>query len=228
MRIGQIIRYASATYASPNEQFVDGLLNWFFVTASPKGTNWKSVILGAGINTSAILDKSKQGSPFIVVRSSPNKFGTDVTPWEDTHRPDLGYIKYYGDSKGKDVNPRMSLGNSRLLDAYEKYSGSFEDRLIAPPIVALEGVPYDGRVKGQFIFNGVGLITKVEEVLQKVPRSHSTFLNYLYEVKLIDLTNENNEFSWNWINARRNPNLSPLESLDLAPKAWKNWVLNGF
>lgn len=224
MRIGQIIRYPSTI--SP-ESKLDDLSNWYFETRAPLGKSWNAVKLDAGINSSAILNGSTQGAPFIAIRSSPHRFGSATTPWEDIHRPDHGYCRYFGDNKPGLKPANEALGNIRMLDAFVKQSGSIHDRKIAPPILVFEATPYAGRIKGQVIFHGVGVITKAELVVQRDPKSNLTFPNYVFDIALLDLSGENEELAWDWINSRRDPELSAEQSLKLAPAAWKRWVSFG-
>jgi hypothetical protein len=224
MRIGEIYRY-------PNDvlivEKVDGLPNWYFETRAPEGKNWNAVKLDRGVNSSAVLPGSLQGIPYIAIRSSPHRFGSSITPWEDIHRPDQGYSRYFGDNKPGLKSANEAQGNNRMLEAFILQSGSMEKRLQAPPILVFEGVGYDGRVKGQVIFHGVGVITKAELVVQRDPQSIMTFPNYVFDIALLDLSDENESLNWSWINARRDPSIKPDESLRLAPSAWKKWVSLG-
>lgn len=224
MRIGEIFRYPSDV--SLNEK-VDGLPNWYFETRPPEGKNWNVVKLDRGINSSAVLPDSIQGLPYIAIRSSPHRFGSAITPWEDIHRPDQGYSRYYGDNKPGHKGANEAQGNIRMLEAFVLQSGTKQNRLQAPPILVFEGVPYDGRIKGQVIFHGVGVITKAELVVQRDPTSILTFPNYVFDIALLDLSDENELLDWSWINSRRDPSKTPEESLRLAPGSWKKWVSLG-
>lgn len=224
MRIGQIFRYPSNISVEP---IVDSLPNWYFETKSPADNSWSAVKLDSGINSSAIIDGSSQGVPFIAIRSSPHRFGSSITPWEDIHRPDQGYSRYFGDNKPGVLAANQSRGNKKMLDAFIKHSGSKEDRLAAPPILIFEGTSYEKRVKGQLIFHGVGIITRAELVVQRDPSSSTNFANYVYDIAIFDLTSEHEKLDWAWINARRNPELNLQNSLKLAPLAWQKWVEKG-
>lgn len=224
MRIGDIFRYPN--HISSNEM-VDGLPNWYFHTRSTEGKNWNTVKLDRGINSSAILINSTQGVPYIAIRSSPHRFGSSATPWEDIHRPDQGYSRYFGDNKPGLKGANEAQGNGRMLEAFIFQSGSKEDRLKAPPILVFEATPYDGRIKGQVIFHGVGVITKAELVVQRDPKSILTFPNYVFDIALLDLSKENESFNWEWINSRRDPSISAEESVKLAPSSWNKWIFLG-
>ena len=94
MRIGEIIRYPAKIV---KDSHVDGLRNWYSLTSAPEASNWKVIKLDSGINTSAINGISR--IPFLALSSSPHRFGSSETPWEDVHRPDQGYSRYFGDAK---------------------------------------------------------------------------------------------------------------------------------
>ena len=224
MKIGQILRYTAKINMEPT---VDGLPNWYFETRSPDGVAWNVVRLDSGINTSAVDLVLEQRIPFLAIRSSPHRFGSAATPWEDVHRPDQGFSRYFGDAKPGLKSAEEYLGNDRMLDAFILQSGDRNDRVHAPPILVFEAVPHGGRVKGQLMFHGLGVITKAELVVQRDEKTKATFPNYVFDIALLDLAPENEELNWNWINARRNSSIPLEESLKLAPSAWKKWVESG-
>lgn len=222
MRIGQVFRYPSKPSMAVE---LDGLANWYFETASPRETNWKAVKLDSGINCSERLGGQAQPNPYVAIRSSPHLFGSVVTPWEDIHRPDQGYCRYFGDSKPGRKDASESIGNRRMLEAFVLQSGDITDRRMAPPVLVFEAIPFDGRLKGQVMFHGFGVITKAELVVQR--SKERTFPNFVYEIALLELDAEGEEFSWQWINARRDPACSTDESHRLAPISWQRWVADG-
>jgi hypothetical protein len=224
MRIGEILRYPAKISF---EQTVDGLPNWYFETRGPDGHGWSVVKLDSGINTSRVKSPAEDRMPFLAIRSSPHRFGTSTTPWEDIHRPDQGYSRYFGDAKPGEKSAEEFLGNDRMLDAYVLQSGDRSDRVMAPPILVFEAVPYGGRVKGQLMFHGIGVITKAELVVQREEKTRRTFPNYVFDIALLDLASENESLNWEWINARRNSAMTAEESLKLAPLSWRKWVNNG-
>ena len=172
MKIGQVLRYTAKVVDSPT---IDGLPNWYFETRGPDGTGWNVVRLDSGINTSAVESKEEERIPFLASRSSPHRFGSSSTPWEDVHRPDQGFSRYFGDAKPGEKSADEYLGNNRMLDAFILQSGNREDRVMAPPILVFEAVPHSGRVKGQLMFHGLGVITKAELVVQRDEKSKLTF-----------------------------------------------------
>ena len=224
MRIGHIFRYPSVPSMTVE---IDGLLNWYAETAPPTDKGWSAVKLDSGINCSAILNGSKQGVPYIAIRSSPHRFGSDSTPWEDVHRPDQGYCRYFGDNKPGGRSASESLGNRRMVDAFNLHGGDKRDREKAPPILVFEAVPKDGRLKGQIIFHGFGVISRAELVVQRSPANNRTFSNYIFDIALLNLEVEDDNFPWRWINSRRDPLVKSTESFALAPESWKKWVREG-
>jgi hypothetical protein len=224
LKIGEILRYPMVI---SEKETVDGLPNWYFETRGPDGKGWSVVRMDSGINTSAISGLSVPRIPYLAIRSSPHRFGTSTTPWEDVHRPDQGFARYFGDAKPGVKSAEEYLGNDRMLNAFVLQSGDKADRVEAPPILVYEAVPYAGRTKGQVMFHGVGVITRAELVVQRHEKSQSTFPNYVFEIALLDLSQENEELNWEWINARRDPTFTSEECLQLAPSAWKKWVSAG-
>jgi len=224
MKIGEILRYTAKVSVEPS---IDGLPNWYFETRGPDGSGWSVVRLDSGINTSAVESKLEERLPFLAIRSSPHRFGSSSTPWEDVHRPDQGFSRYFGDAKPGEKSAEEYLGNDRMLDAFILQSGDKEDRIKAPPILVFEAVPHSGRVKGQLMFHGLGVITKAELVVQRDEKSKQTFPNYVFDIALLDLGAENEELDWNWINSRRNSSILLKDSLELAPTSWRKWVDSG-
>jgi hypothetical protein len=112
-----------------------------------------------------------------------------------------------------------------MMEAFALQNGLRSERLLAPPILVFEAVPDSGRIKGQVLFHGFGVITKSELIIQR--SRNETFQNFVYEIALFDLSSESEELSWEWINARRNPEIEATESLKLAPHSWRRWVDTG-
>lgn len=222
MKIGEIIRYPS----QPTMRIeLDGRRNWYFETAAPPGKTWSRVKLDSGINCSENLGSKARPNPYIAIRSSPHRFGSEATPWEDVHRPDQGYCRYFGDNKPSRGAASDSLGNRRMLSAFILHSGTKEDREASPPILVYEAVSDSGRTKGQILFHGFGIISRAELIVQR--SRGATFPNYVYDIALLDLANESEEFPWAWINARRDPDVVFEESIRLAPQSWRHWVKEG-
>lgn len=76
---------------------VDGLANFWRETIAADGTRTQ---LEAGISPIGMVRAiDGRRTPAILLRSSPHKAGSEVTPWQDLFDPDHGHIRYYGDSK---------------------------------------------------------------------------------------------------------------------------------
>ena len=155
MRTGERLRYGRPGTFPPHLATVDGMSNWWAATRPPDGSGLKVVKLDAGINAPAAIDGPEGRVPFLAIRSSPHKVGTEVTPWEDVHRPDQGYVRYFGDSKhGGTAEADATLGNRRMVTAWRQHvDGDKASRLRAPPILVFEAFPFARRAKGQVIFH---------------------------------------------------------------------------
>ena len=221
MRVGDMLRVPRP--AAPQPAAIDGLPNVYHVTF---GAGPKTIPLSAGINPI----KSTNGRlPAILIRSSPHKAGTDVTPWQDRLEPDRGHVQYFGDNKlATGVPADQSQGNRRLLQLFRLHtSPERSDRLIAAPLVFFEGTPFDGRIKGQVRFQGYGLLRRAELVTQLDPRTKRPFTNYVYDCLVMSLAKEDEKFDWVWIEARRDPTYTDEACLRAAPAAWRDWVNHG-
>lgn len=229
--IGKVYRYAYDVCVDGKiEEFVDGLPNFFYETKNEFGAS--SVKFQKGIHNLAAV-KLKDGSkrvPAIIISSSPHKARTNTTPWEDDFDPDYGHIRYYGDAKDNHIKASDWPGNALLLNMFQNYSAPTEkERMVqAVPLIFFKRVEYDGRKKGNLQFQGFGVIQSVELVTQFDPKlSTPYFSNYVYDMCVFSIKDEDEKFAWDWINARRNPDISNEETLKLAPKAWKTWVKHG-
>ncbi|MFJ3764934.1 restriction endonuclease [Streptomyces sp. NPDC090082] len=223
--MGQVYRYASGKdQAAPQ---VDGYPNFHHVTYSP---GLKRALLERGINGMAkvaALEGARR--PAIFIRSSPWKAGTEQTPWHDVFDMDNGHVRYFGDHKaGLTVVPGATTGNATLLDAFDGHQGHTpEARARATPLLLFRSVSRNGQPKGHVEFCGLGVIERAERMVQWGGREHATFVNYVYDIALLDLTAEDEEVAWEWIEARRDESITDSESLQLAPEAWREWVKHG-
>lgn len=223
MRIGEVIRYPRKPTLSP---VVDGLPNWYYLTSPPADFKWAFPKIDSGINTSAIADSVR--IPYLGLRSSPHRFGSVAAPWEDVHRPDQGYSRFFGDAKPGGKPASEWLGNRRMLEAFVQQGGSREQRADSPPVLIFEAVGEDGRLKGQVLFHGIAVITKAELIVQREEKGkRRTFPNFAFELAHLDLARENDTLDWGWINARRDPSVTTSEALQLAPSSWSRWVETG-
>jgi hypothetical protein len=228
--------HATYRYPKPAAQIAEEgnehLENFFDVTRWPDWPNLK----GAG---RAQLEKGIDGirpvhaidgerRPAILIGTNPLKAGTDWTPWHDEIDPRNGFVRYYGDNKpGLQAAPEATNGNRAVLKEFALFGSNLEsDRLRAGPMLFFENVAQRSKSKGYRRFRGVGLVERVERVIQ-VDRSGIPFVNYRYDCSLLTLKSENNLLSWDWIASRRDPTRSLDQTLAFAPQAWKRWVKQG-
>lgn len=222
LTIGAVYRYRSSNPVDVS--IIDGLPNLLFHTNTP-GLN--KPLLEAGINPiRAVRTIEGLRVPAILISSSTHKQGSKDTPWQDEFDVDNGYIKYYGDNKIIG-DPSNAPGNALILEQFAiQKAGSFESRLKATPFIFFKSVKVDTRVKGNRLFQGIGLIRTAELVTQ-YQKDIGYFTNYVFEFDVLDMREEFEVFSWDWISARRNPKLSEENTLKIAPKSWRIWVAKG-
>lgn len=225
LRVGQVYRYASGKDPSPAE--LDGFPNFHHVTHSP---NLPRALLEAGINGMAKVGAPDgQRRPGILIRSSPWKAGTEQTPWHDVFDMDNGHIRYFGDHKASTtLAPGTTNGNAALLEAFTWHQGhTLDERARATPLLLFRAVSRNGKPKGHVEFCGLGIIERAERLVQWAGSEHTTFINYVYDIALVDLTAEDDQVSWEWIHARRDESATDAKALELAPHAWREWVKHG-
>jgi hypothetical protein len=168
--------------------------------------------------------------PVVIIRSSPHKAGSVVTPWQDQLDPDRGHVRYFGDNKFSDPQRRahQAPGNATLLALLEQHtSPDREERFAAAPLVFFETVTINGRLKGHVRFQGYGLLSGAELVTQVEPAAQRPFPNYVFTCIVLSSAKEAEEFSWEWINQRRSVDVDDAACLQAAPAAWRDWVDNG-
>lgn len=224
LRIGEIFRYSKPS--RPEIQEIDNLPNHFFVTNSP---GQPSVQLEKGISPIGVTHAADGNrTPAILIRSSPHKIGSHETPWQDTFDPDNGHIHYFGDNKEPGKNPAESPGNKALLEAFQIHSSPNPDvRKNAVPLIFYRAVSQGDKVKGFIEFNGFGIIQNCELVTQFDRKNKRAFPNYAFDFLIFDMSKENEEFEWSWINDRRNSALTVDQSMRNAPSSWKKWIKEG-
>lgn len=222
LTIGTIYRYSSSN--SVDIPDIDGLPNLLFHTNTP-GQN--KALLEAGINPiRAVKTSTGLRTPAILISSSTHKQGTKDTPWQDEFDVDNGYIKYYGDNKSIG-DPSKAPGNANILDQFLlQRNNNLEKRLTAVPFIFFKSIKVGDRVKGNRVFQGIGLLRSAELVTQ-YQKDIGYFTNYVFEFDVLDMRKDFELFSWDWISARRNPELGDEATLRLAPKSWQTWVKEG-
>lgn len=222
LRVGEVFRY-SRPYSSSAQQ-IGTFRNHFFVTNLNGG---KLVLLERGINQIAAV-KAKDGVrvPAVLIRSSPHKIGSIDTPWHDVFDVNNGFIRYYGDNKTPGQSPERSLGNKILLELYRIYTNE-QMRIHSVPLLFYKSVEKSGSSKGYLEFNGFGIIKGVELKTQYDRSSGFNFTNFAFDFHVFKLDRENELFNWQWINDRRNPDLTIDETNRHAPFSWVNWIKEG-
>jgi hypothetical protein len=222
LSIGTIYRYSSTNQV--DVEIIDDLPNLMFHTYTV-GQN--KPLLEAGINPIGIVrTDTGNRTPAILITSSTHKQGSKETPWQDQFDVDNGYIKYFGDNKSIS-DPGKAPGNKLILDQFLLHNSfKVEDRKNAVPFIFFRSVKVGDRVKGNRIFQGVGLVKSAELVTQ-YQKDIGYFTNYVFEFDVLDMRQEHELFSWDWISARRDPKISNEIALGLAPKSWQEWVKDG-
>lgn len=228
--VNEIIRY--------DRQFdteiaiVDGRPNFWFMQQAPQVVHPK-MMLEAGINgIGAVEAVDGVRTPAIGIRSSPWKAGHETTPWHDEFDLDHGHVRYFGDHKVSTLGPVGSTkGNGQLLQAWNQHaSGDRDERALAAPLWVFRATPtvVDGvrKDKGFLEFCGIGIMERLEYVVQRDPGGDGTFPNLVIDINIIRL-DDNDQVDWRWLDDRRNPFLDRWEALRHAPESWRTWVNNG-
>ncbi|MEU8414880.1 restriction endonuclease [Amycolatopsis japonica] len=225
IKVGEVLRYAAAK--DPTEPEVDGFRNFFHITALAGASR---VQLERGIDSPAsIIAPEGERRPVVLIRSSPWKAGTEQTPWHDVFDLNNGHVRYFGDHKADTVEPvGQTVGNRSLLAAWELHQAPTAAlRAAAVPLMVFRSVRRNNRPKGHIEFCGFGIVERAERVVQWARNGGSTFVNYVFDLALLDLSAEDDQLDWAWVNERRNP-ASPIDrTLDRAPASWRRWVSEG-
>lgn len=224
IRAGQVLRYARPY--EPYPQIRDEYPNYF---AATHATGLKLPLLERGINPIAevsALDGTRR--PAILISSSPHKIGSEATPWQDVFDTDNGHIRYFGDNKEPGNNPTLAPGNRLLIEQFGRHSALDPiQRARSAPLIFFLRVRRGGRTKGLVQFEGFGIVRGVELVTQYDRSRDQTFSNFVFECSVLSIATEHEEFDWDWINARRNPNLSTPEADQSSPRSWREWKTKG-
>ena len=166
-------------------------------------------------------------TPVINFHSNPFKEDEEHTPWRDLLIQDEGRVIYNGDNKNSSKKAHETFGNKQVLKVLNLYSSKKKkDRLLASPIIVTKTVKI-GKKTGYRKFVGIGIIRKNPSLIQQYEKNtDKVFSNYQFEVTLLRLSSED-PFDWNWIDDRRDANVSLKDSIRNAPRSWKEWVENG-
>ena len=220
IQIGQILRYGRER--DPDEP----LANFWHATRCPGAA---CAQLEKGINPIApVLTASGRRRPAVLISSSPHRVGSTGTPWHDIFDPDNGHIRYFGDAKTPGADPAAAPGNKLLLEVHRVHTAvEAEARRSAVPILFFRRTTVEGVRKGFVQFQGLGVLERAERITQTAPRIGASFTNYVYDIAVLALADENEFFNWCWINQRRDSQLDNDACLKLAPAAWKRWLKDG-
>ncbi|WP_424213945.1 restriction endonuclease [Streptomyces sp. BI20] len=230
--MGQVYRYRKAVTEGPEPAEIDGLPNYLWVTESHEHTR---ALLESGINAVGRRTAAGEGPrPVILLRSSPAKAGTSQTPWHDTFDLEHGHVRYYGDHKATSKEEiGQTRGNAAMLAALARHRGlTPEDRAGAEPLLLFRGVSRNGKPKGFVEFCGLGVIERAERIVQWSEDKALPFVNYVYDIALLDLSAEGDAVDWDWILARRRALADPSISNSVfdqpaVPASWRKWVEQG-
>jgi hypothetical protein len=218
-RMGDIYRYARP--ASSQQEVQDGIPNFHYVVSM---SGLPTLQLERGINAPAstrAIDGDRLS--VILLSSNENKLGTVENPWHDTLSPDEGFARYFGDNKTPDVDPGTAPGNRTLLKQFELHtSPQIGKRELASPILL-----FRSSKKGFKEFAGLALIVGARRVTQYAEKNGGFFTNYLFDLAILALTEEDESVAMLWIADRRDPNRDAKVANAMAPKAWLDWVKYG-
>jgi len=223
LKIGETFKYPSAKFKpiDPELKAIDGYPNYFFVTHK---TGCKYLVLNRGINSIAkIVANDGARRAAVQISSSPRKAGTIEVPFRDKFDLKNALIEYDGDNKTPGKNPEESAGNKALLEQFVLHQSEDQtEREFAAPLVYWEKPK-----KGFVVFRGFGIIEGYELESKDSPEHSEPFQNFVFKFKVLSLERENGEFNWDWISARRNPDLTAGEANRFAPESWSRWVNEG-
>ncbi|WP_406049613.1 HNH endonuclease [Streptomyces virginiae] len=223
LRLGEVLR--SARNRDPSVPFIDGYPNIHHVTASRV---LAQIQLSKGINPIAkVRAVGEWRRPAVLIRSSPWKAGTDETPWHDLFDLDNGRVRYFGDHRVDHTVPVGSTqGNAVMLEVLAEHQAvTPEERALAVPLLVFEAVSRNKTPKGYVKFCGVAVIEREKQIEQEA--GGRTFPNYRYDLSVLDLSAEDDQVDWAWIEARGSAKVSVDDTLVLAPSSWRRWVEHG-
>lgn len=219
MRPGQTIRYTKQI--DVDSPIIDGAANFHWLMADPADRDAPLPRLERGIDAPAVVTdpNGDHRRPLVSCRTSSHKAGSEATPWVDTFDRERGSIIYYGDQRSSStVHHRDSVGNRRLIEAYELHeSDSRIDRAAAPPILAFS---FPRKGFGRFL--GVCVITELRDVRQ-VDADGRPFINLRADLTILDT----GVIDPRWFDDRRDPHVPNEWAMRHAPQAWRLWVDGG-
>ena len=214
------------TYRYPKKtSIVDDKHPNFFEETHSVGTT--RVQLERGINAVAQVGVgSSHRVPAILIRTSPHKAGSATTPWQDRYNFAEGTVEYFGDARLKHMGVRDAKdvrGNQALLRQSKLHGAvSRSERLQAAPLLFFVTSHRHG--SGYVDFVGLGVIEAAHRRRQEDPTNGKMFDNYAFDCSLLSLDQEDDKVDWEWITARRDPEVSLDDIYSLAPSSWKRFV----
>ena len=112
-----------------------------------------------------------------------------------------------------------------MLQALDLYGSSRRaDRLNAPPLLIFRSTPVissEGKkvVKGHLEFCGVGIIERLEMVIQREAAGSRTFPNLVIDLVVTDLTDRDDAIDFRWLDNRGKIPLSALRMRFAMPRS---------
>jgi hypothetical protein len=209
-------------------------LNQIFSTeVNPKYINWEELTRGKytqGLNLYKGMPYFKENNnktPLINFHTNPFKEDEEQSPWRDLIFQEEGRVMYNGDNKSSEKRANETYGNKKVLENLSLYfSKNRIERLKAPPILVTKTIKI-GTKTGFRQFIGIGIINEPPVLVHQYEKSsNNVFTNYQFEITLISLAPDDT-LNWDWIDDRRNKNISDEDSLKNAPKNWIRWVQEG-
>jgi hypothetical protein len=84
---------------------------------------------------------------------------------------------------------------------------------------------YQRAARGSAVTHGIGVLQRVERVVQWDAPTARSFTNFAYDIVLLDLSREDELLDWSWINTRAD--IGGPAAVQSAPEAWRRWVVDG-
>lgn len=223
IRIGEVFRVQHGADGAPQTSN-HALRSYQDIT---RGSREKSADIQKGIWAyKPVRTAAGLRTPALVLHSNPYKGGTEGAPWIDEIEPDMGYAVFHGDNRSALRLPYESRGNALLLEAFQMAMDPAR-RASTPPVLLFSQAEVDGSRKGYREFCGYGVPARLSLVAQREGPKLPYFTNVLADLVLFRLDEENEELDLNWIDLRRDGQVSDEVALEASPAAWRKWVREG-